>query len=94
MKGDVGLKKNREVDLDRGREADLARIKEEIVKEVREEVFFTFTFISVYLQALFAKISAIIFCLVLAWKNKYFVNISSCENFQTNFLTFIFLFRC
>ena len=42
VKGDVGLKKNREVDLDRGREVDLARIKEEIVKEVREEVFFTF----------------------------------------------------
>ena len=43
MKGDVGLKKNREVDLDKGRrDADLARIKEEIVKEVREEVFFTF----------------------------------------------------
>ena len=47
MKGDVGLKRNREVDLDKGREADLARIKEEIVREVREEVFFTFTFISV-----------------------------------------------
>ena len=43
MKGDVGLKKNREVDLDKGRrDADLTRIKEEIVKEVREEVFFTF----------------------------------------------------
>ena len=43
VKGDVGLKKNREVDLDKGRrDADLARIKEEIVKEVREEVFFTF----------------------------------------------------
>ena len=42
VKGDVGLKKNREVDLDKGRrDADLARIKEEIVKEVREEVFFT-----------------------------------------------------
>ena len=47
VKGDVGLKRNREVDLDKGKEVDLARIKEEIVKEVREEVFFTFTFISV-----------------------------------------------